>query len=50
MPMTIKVYQVDRNGVTRVVRPAAEVVPVKTVEPRAAFPDCECDRCKPKPS
>ncbi|WP_406420071.1 hypothetical protein [Streptomyces sp. NBC_00842] len=46
--MTIKVYQVDRNGVTRVVRPATEVVPVKTVDQSAAYPVCECDQCKAK--
>ncbi|MFE7354377.1 hypothetical protein ACFU8Q_14510 [Streptomyces sp. NPDC057543] len=48
--MTIKVYEVDRYGRTRVVRPKAEVTPLKTVEPRTSFPDCECDQCKAKQS
>lgn len=44
--MTIKVYKVDRFGqVIQVVQPQAEVVPLKTPEPRHAFPACECDRC-----
>jgi hypothetical protein len=46
MPMTIKVYEVDRYGRTRIVRPAAEVTPAKTVESRTAYPACECPRCK----
>lgn len=44
MGMTLKVYEVDRAGITRVLRPEAEVVPVTTVDPSAAFPDCECPR------
>ncbi|MFB7007906.1 MULTISPECIES: hypothetical protein [unclassified Streptomyces] len=50
MPMTIKVYEVDRYGKTRVVRPEAEVVPAKTVDQSSAYPDCECDQCKDKQS
>ncbi|OKJ31527.1 hypothetical protein AMK22_25995 [Streptomyces sp. CB01580] len=46
MSMTIKVYEVDRYGRTRVVRPKAEVVPAETVELSAEFPACRCDRCK----
>ncbi|MEU3655745.1 hypothetical protein AB0E67_23625 [Streptomyces sp. NPDC032161] len=46
MSMTIKVYEVDRYGRTRVVRPKAEVVPAETVELSTAFPACRCDRCK----
>ncbi|MEU6014437.1 hypothetical protein ABZ826_10380 [Streptomyces sp. NPDC047515] len=43
--MTIKVYEVDRNGRTRVARPEAEVTPLKTAEPRLAYPACECAQC-----
>lgn len=43
--MTIKVYEVDRQGLTRVLRPEAEVVPVETMDDTSAFPDCECTRC-----
>ncbi|WP_406386952.1 hypothetical protein [Streptomyces sp. NBC_01618] len=50
MTMTIKVYEVDRYGRTRVVRPEAEVVPLKTVDQSSAFPACECDQCKAKKS
>ncbi|MER8086629.1 hypothetical protein ABTZ57_16200 [Streptomyces sp. NPDC094048] len=46
MAMTIKVYEVDRNGRTRVIRPEAEVTPLKTVDQSAAYPVCECDQCK----
>lgn len=42
--MTIKVYEVDRHGLTRVLRPEAPVIPVVTVDRTAAFPDCECPR------
>lgn len=44
--MTIKVYEVDRYGCVRVVRPKAEVVPVATVETSAAYPACQCLRCR----
>ncbi|MFJ7252403.1 hypothetical protein ACIQWV_07385 [Streptomyces sp. NPDC098085] len=50
MAMTIKVYEVDRYGKTRVVRPESEVVPAKTVDQSFAFPACECDHCKAKQS
>ncbi|MGW1658548.1 hypothetical protein [Streptomyces atratus] len=46
MTMTIKVYEVDRYGGTRVVRPEAEVVPLKTVDQSYAYPACKCDQCK----
>jgi hypothetical protein len=46
MAMTIKVYEVNREGVTRVVRPEAEVTPLKTVDQSSAYPACECKRCK----
>lgn len=42
--MTLKVYEVNRAGMVRVLRPEAPVVPATTVDPRAAFPDCECPR------
>ncbi|MBO0918844.1 hypothetical protein [Streptomyces laculatispora] len=40
--MTLKVYEVTREGTVRVVRPEAEVVPVAVVDHTAAFPDCQC--------
>ncbi len=43
--MTLKVYEVDRYGRTRVVRPKGEVVPAETVELSAEYPACQCDRC-----
>ncbi|NYE40674.1 hypothetical protein HEB29_001685 [Streptomyces fulvorobeus] len=43
--MTIKVYEVDRYGGTRIVRPEAEVVPLETAEPSSAYPACKCDEC-----
>jgi len=46
MSMTIKVYEVDRSGRTRVVRSKVEVVPAKRVDWSAEFPPCRCDRCK----
>lgn len=46
MTMTIKVYEVNREGTVRVVRPEAEVTPLKTVDQTSAYPACECDRCK----
>ncbi|MFI9624521.1 hypothetical protein [Streptomyces sp. NPDC052042] len=46
MPMTIKVYEVDRYGrTTRTVRPKAEVVPLKDPPDTDAYPACECDQC-----
>lgn len=48
MGMTIKVYEVNREGTVRVVRPEAEVVPLKTVDQSSAFPACQCDECKAK--
>lgn len=45
MGMTLKVYEVDRQGLTRVLRSEAEVVPVETVDETSAFPDCECPQC-----
>lgn len=45
MTMTLKVYEVNRAGAVRVLRPEAEVEPVTTADPTAAYPDCECRRC-----
>jgi hypothetical protein len=42
--MTLKVYEVNRAGITRVLRPAAPVVPATTADPSAAYPDCKCPR------
>ncbi|MFE2934085.1 hypothetical protein [Streptomyces sp. NPDC059278] len=46
MAMTIKVYEVDRHGRTRVRRPTTEVVPVEVVEEQFVYPACRCPRCK----
>ncbi|MFD8399500.1 hypothetical protein ACFV2V_13965 [Streptomyces sp. NPDC059698] len=43
--MTIKVYEVNREGVTRVIRPEAEVVPLEQAEETHRFPACECPEC-----
>ncbi len=43
--MTIKVYEVNRDGVTRVIRPEAAVVPLEQPEATHQFPACECPGC-----
>lgn len=43
--MTIKVYQVTRDGLTRVLRPETAVAPATAVDLGSAFPDCQCVRC-----
>ncbi|XUZ24762.1 hypothetical protein ACQVDT_07245 [Streptomyces sp. RMIT01] len=45
MAMTLKVYEVDRGGVTRVLREEAEVVPLTEPEASHQFPACECSEC-----
>ncbi|WP_203185937.1 hypothetical protein [Streptomyces pratensis] len=45
MAMTLKVYEVNRDGGIRVVREEAEVVPVAASEPSSAYPACKCRRC-----
>ncbi|MYR93436.1 hypothetical protein GTY67_20210 [Streptomyces sp. SID8374] len=45
MTMTIKVYAVNGDGVTRVVSPEAEVVPLEHPEETQRFPACECSAC-----
>ncbi len=47
MALTIRVYEANRAGIIRVLRPTTEVVPVEVPERRAAFPDCACPRCRP---
>lgn len=49
MAMTIKVYKVNGDGVTSVVRPEAEVVPLEQPEETHRFPACECPGC-PEPA
>ncbi|MEV6473862.1 hypothetical protein [Streptomyces sp. NPDC051657] len=46
MGMTLKVYEVDRSGLTRIVRDEAEVVPLERAEASHQFPACECPECK----
>ncbi|MFE2291228.1 hypothetical protein [Streptomyces sp. NPDC059452] len=43
--MTIKVYEVDREGHVRVIRPEAEVIPLERPEYSHEFPACECPTC-----
>ncbi|MFF5769137.1 hypothetical protein ACFY8V_03005 [Streptomyces californicus] len=45
MAMTIKVYEVDREGRTQVLRPETEVVPVDEPEYTHQFPACTCKKC-----
>lgn len=42
--MTLKVYEVNRVGTIKLLRPTTVVEPAVTVEPSAAFPDCQCPR------
>lgn len=48
MAMTLKVYEVTRHGTVTVVRPEAEVVPLKAPEASSRYPACRCERCKAK--
>ncbi|SBV05994.1 hypothetical protein YW3DRAFT_07292 [Streptomyces sp. MnatMP-M77] len=43
--MTIKVYEVNREGHIRILREEAEVKPLDRPEPSDRFPACECPRC-----
>lgn len=43
--MTIAVYEVDRYGRTRIIRPKTEVVPLKDLPLSSKYPPCKCDRC-----
>lgn len=45
MAMTMKVYEVNRDGDVRVVRPEAEIDPLTTPEQSSAYPECQCQRC-----
>ncbi|MFJ6612856.1 hypothetical protein ACIQPT_21560 [Streptomyces sp. NPDC091289] len=45
MTMTIKVYEVDRDGRTQVLRPESEVTPLEEPEYSHEFPACECRIC-----
>lgn len=44
--MTLKVYEVDAAGITRIVREEAEVVPLNQPEASHKFPACECPTCQ----
>ncbi|MFD4861315.1 hypothetical protein [Streptomyces atratus] len=46
MTMTIKVYEVDRYGQTRIRRPTTEIAPVEVVEENFVCPPCQCPKCK----
>ncbi|MFE7141951.1 hypothetical protein ACFVAG_29750 [Streptomyces sp. NPDC057644] len=45
MTMTIKVYEMDREGRTRVLRLESEVIPLEEPEFSHEFPACECRLC-----
>ncbi|MEU3708319.1 hypothetical protein AB0E82_39275 [Streptomyces anulatus] len=45
MTMTIKVYEVDREGRAQVLRPEVEVIPLEEPEYSHEFPACKCHRC-----
>lgn len=45
VPMTLKVYEVNRTGTVRVLREEAEVVPLDEPEYTHQFPACECPIC-----
>ncbi|MGW7227153.1 hypothetical protein [Streptomyces sp. CBMAI 2042] len=44
--MTLKVYEVTLDGVTRVLREETPVVPLERPEASHQFPACECPQCK----
>lgn len=46
MAMTVKVYEVNRDGGIRVPQPKNEVVPLERPEASDRFPACQCPRCK----
>lgn len=46
MTMTMKVYEVNRDGGIRVLRPEGEVPPLKEPEASSVFPACRCGQCK----
>ncbi|MEV6439875.1 hypothetical protein [Streptomyces anulatus] len=45
MPMTLKVYEVNRTGTVRVLREETEVTPFEKPEASHDFPACECPTC-----
>lgn len=46
MAMTLKVYEVNRNGGIRVVREKVKVDPLPHTEPTSAYPACTCPKCE----
>ncbi|MEW1615855.1 MULTISPECIES: hypothetical protein [unclassified Streptomyces] len=46
--MTLKVYEVNRDGVTRVLREETDVTPLPEPETSHAYPPCQCPSCKAK--
>ncbi|MGW1222789.1 hypothetical protein ACWD6O_13655 [Streptomyces californicus] len=44
--MTLKVYEVTRDGITRVLREEAPVTPLEQPEKTHRFPPCACPLCK----
>ncbi|ARF62481.1 hypothetical protein B1H20_14525 [Streptomyces violaceoruber] len=45
VPMTLKVYEVNRAGAVRVLRKKSAVVPLDEPEYTHQFPACECPIC-----
>ncbi|MEI7033549.1 hypothetical protein [Streptomyces pratensis] len=45
MPMTLKVYEVNRTGTVRVLREEFEVTPLEGTELSHRFPACTCTAC-----
>lgn len=45
VPMTLKVYEVNRTGTVRVLREETEVTPFEKPEASHDFPACECATC-----
>ncbi|MFJ5893802.1 hypothetical protein [Streptomyces californicus] len=43
--MTLKVYEVNRDGITRVLREEAAVTPLERPEDSHRFPPCACPLC-----
>lgn len=46
MAMTLKVYEVNREGSVRVLREEVEVVPLEQPEASHGYPACQCTQCK----
>ncbi|MBT2425236.1 hypothetical protein J7F02_05930 [Streptomyces sp. ISL-112] len=43
--MTLRVYEVNRAGITRIVREETAVKPLERPEASHQFPPCQCSKC-----